>query len=262
MTEELTIPRINELIKASGYTWKAGSSSISQLPENDQNNRLGLDENKDEMERVAQTLAQEKEIVTFAQTCDWRDKGGENWTTPVKDQGGCGSCVAFGTVATIECQAKIQFKKPTWDIELSEADLFFCGAGRKCDKGWWPSDALDYAKKDGISDESCFPYQDHDMNCELCSDRDNRLVKIGKWKEIINISQRKEWLDKKGPLVACMAVYRDFFSYKDGIYRHVTGDLAGYHAISCIGYNENEGCWICKNSWDDDWGNEGFFKIA
>jgi C1A family cysteine protease len=63
-------------------------------------------------------------------------------------------------------------------------------------------------------------------------------------------------------MIACMAIYRDFFGYKDGVYRHVTGDLAGYHAISCIGYSEEEECWICKNSWNTDWGNQGFFKIA
>jgi hypothetical protein len=63
-------------------------------------------------------------------------------------------------------------------------------------------------------------------------------------------------------MIACMAVYRDFFSYRNGIYRHVTGDLAGYHAICCIGYDEDEQCWICKNSWGEDWGMDGYFKIA
>lgn len=265
MAEEkkrLTVSQISSMIKAAKYDWKAGQTSISQLSEDEQDLRLGLEVHEEEMERIELALSKELKAFEFAPKRDWRDKDGENWVTQVQDQGGCGSCVAFGTVATIECQARIQYKNPSWALNLSEADLFFCGAGRKCQQGWWPTYALDYAKDKGISDEGCFPYQDQDMDCTLCSDKADRLIKIGQCQEIINVDQRKEWLDKKGPMIACMAVYRDFFSYKDGVYRHVTGDLAGYHAVSCIGYSEEEGCWICKNSWGTDWGKEGFFKIA
>lgn len=256
------LARIDSQIKAAGHDWKAGETSMFLLSEEEQDIRLGLDVPKDEMKRVKSALSKEVKTFKFAPKCDWRKKNGENWVTPVQNQGACGSCVAFGTVATIECQAKNHYKKPNWELDLSEADLFFCGAGRKCQQGWWPSYALDFAKNRGIPDEECFPYKDRNMDCTPCSDRANRLIKIGKWQEIINIDQRKEWLDKKGPLVACMAVYRDFFSYKDGVYKHSTGDLAGYHAICCIGYDEDESCWICKNSWGTGWGKDGFFKIG
>lgn len=260
--KKLTIAQIESQIKAAGYDWEIGETPISKLDEAKQDMRLGLEVRDDEMERIESTLSKEVKTFAFATKRDWRDKDGENWVTPMQDQGSCGSCVAFGTVATVECQSRIQYKNPTWDLNLSEADLFFCGAGRKCQEGWWPTYALDYAKNNGIPDEKCFPYQGQDVDCTPCSDRADRLITVGKWQEIINIDQRKEWLDKNGPMIACMAVYRDFFSYKDGVYRHVTGDLAGYHAISCIGYSEEEECWICKNSWGTDWGNKGFFKIA
>ncbi len=260
--QKLTFTQIESQIKAAGYDWKPGMTTISQLSEVDQDMRLGLEVSEHELKRIELAIPKDVKTFTFAPKRDWRDKDGKNWVTSVGDQGACGSCVAFATVATIECQARIQYNKTSWDLNLSESDLFFCGAGRKCQEGWMPSFALDYAKNEGISDEGCFPYQDKDMDCKLCSDRPNRLIKIGKWQEIINIEERKDWLDKKGPLIACMAIYRDFFSYKDGVYRHVTGDLAGYHAVSCIGYSEEECCWICKNSWDTDWGNKGFFKIA
>lgn len=260
---KFTFAQLKSQIKEAGYNWQAGEPPISKLSEEDQDLHLGLDVPKSEMERIKLALAEKEfKAFTFAQKSDWRDKKGKNWVTPIRDQGGCGSCVAFATVAAIECQARIQYEESTWDLDLSEADLFFCGAGRKCGQGWWPTYALDYAKDKGIPDDECFPYQDQDINCTPCSDRVNRLFNIEKWYEIINIDQRKEWLDQKGPLIACMAVYRDFFNYKDGVYRHTAGDLAGYHAISCIGYSEEEECWICKNSWGTEWGNKGFFKIA
>jgi hypothetical protein len=170
--------------------------------------------------------------------------------------------VAFATVGAIEVQARIQYNKPDWAIDLSEADLFFCGAGRKCEEGWWPTEAMEYARTRGISIESCFPYQDMDMNCVTCSDRPQRLLTVSEYEEVIEPDARKEFLDNTGPMVACLAVYRDFMFYKNGVYRHVTGDLAGYHAVACVGYSEDENCWICKNSWGPDWGNKGYFKIA
>jgi C1A family cysteine protease len=260
--KKLTISQVQSQIKAAAYEWIAGETPLTKLSEEDQDLRLGLEVREEEMVRIESALSKDVKTFAFAPRRDWRDEDGKNWVTPIRDQGACGSCVAFGTVATIECQARIQEDNPTWDLNLSEADLFFCGAGRNCQKGWWPSYALDYAKDKGIPDEECFPYEDHDMDCASCSDRAERLVKIGAWQEIINIDQRKEWLDKNGPMIACMAVYRDFFAYKSGVYRHVTGDLAGYHAICCVGYIEEEECWICKNSWGADWGDQGFFKIG
>jgi hypothetical protein len=32
--------------------------------------------------------------------------------------------------------------------------------------------------------------------------------------------------------------------------------------VSCVGYDDNQGCWICKNSWGTGWGESGFFQIA
>jgi C1A family cysteine protease len=67
---------------------------------------------------------------------------------------------------------------------------------------------------------------------------------------------------QNGPVSACFVVYNDFFSYKSGVYTHVTGTVAGGHCISMVGYDDAAGCWICKNSWGTGWGENGFFRIA
>lgn len=261
---QLTLRQLEKQLASSpSPTWRAGTTSVSQLSESDQVRRLGLRVSEDEMRRVESILRSARaSTVTFSPARDWRDKGGMNWITSVRDQGNCGSCVAFATVATLEAQARIQTTRADWNIDLSEADLFFCGAGRKCAEGWWPTQAMEYARTRGVPEEACFEYQDHDMDCVASADRPQRLVTASRHEEVVDVNARKAFLDTTGPMVACMAVYRDFMYYRDGIYRHVTGDLVGYHAVCCVGYREDEQCWICKNSWGTGWGGNGFFKIA
>lgn len=55
---------------------------------------------------------------------DWRDNSG-NWVSPIKDQGGCGSCWAFGSVAVVESKAKIDLNTASYNIDLSGAGCSF-----------------------------------------------------------------------------------------------------------------------------------------
>jgi C1A family cysteine protease len=255
---------LQRAIRDQGHTWDAGPTSLSTLPLEEQERRLGLRLVPEEMDRLAAMVAEMIPMaVEFPPAWDWRDVDGANWTTPIRDQKGCGSCVAFGTVATLEAMLKLHQQDASLQPDLSEAHLFFCGCGDCCDKGWWPSYALDYAKNSGVPGETCFPYQDHNMPCaNSCADWQSQALKVVNWQEVLDIGARKEWLATKGPMVGCMAVYRDFFSYAGGVYRHATGDLAGYHAICVVGYSEAEQCWICKNSWGPGWGEAGWFKIG
>jgi C1A family cysteine protease len=87
-------------------------------------------------------------------------------------------------------------------------------------------------------------------------------VKATSWRELLDVGVRKEWLATNGPVIGCMAVYRDLFSYTGGIYKHTTGSLAGYHAVCVVGYSDEDQAWICKNSWGTSWGELGWFKLA
>ena len=85
---------------------------------------------------------------------DWRKADGGNYVSPVKDQAGCGSCVAFGATAVLESMVRIAAKQPGLLVDLSEAHVFFCygpdhGAGPCPDGGWWPDDAFAAMKARG-----------------------------------------------------------------------------------------------------------------
>jgi C1A family cysteine protease len=190
---------------------------------------------------------------------DWRNKNGGNWTSPVKDQQSCGSCVSFATCGTLESRINIACNNANMDVDLSEAHLFYCGCGNCCGTGWNFPPALDFCKNTGVGLETSFPYTPANQACKAGV---QTYAKITNWTSVLAIADRKNILATKGPMVAGMAVFQDFYSYTSGVYRHVTGSLVGYHAISVVGYDDGQQCWICKNSWNTTWGESGFFRIG
>uniref|UniRef100_A0A8C9LE51 Cathepsin B n=1 Tax=Pavo cristatus TaxID=9049 RepID=A0A8C9LE51_PAVCR len=68
---------------------------------------------------------------------------------------------------------------------------------------------------------------------------------------------------KNGPVEGAFIVYEDFLMYKSGVYQHVSGEQVGGHAIRILGWGVDNGTpyWLAANSWNTDWGDNGFFKI-
>jgi len=66
-----------------------------------------------------------------------------------------------------------------------------------------------------------------------------------------------------GPVEASFDVYEDFLAYKTGVYQHTTGSYLGGHAIKVLGWGveNNTPYWLVANSWNEGWGDKGFFKI-
>jgi hypothetical protein len=201
---------------------------------------------------------------------DWRAVRGQNWITPVKNQGGCGSCVAFAAVAAIEAHWRIQNGNAASPVDLSEAALFFtndrqCNAGDP-NYGWWVPAALDFVTSAGECGEVNYPYQPQNQVARLVEGTD-RTYRIQGYDSTTSTAQMKRWLVEEGPLVTTFSVYEDFDAYfwapgPKGVYTHHVGDLRGGHAVLTVGYDDNESCWICKNNWGSDGGDAGFFRIG
>jgi C1A family cysteine protease len=187
---------------------------------------------------------------------DWRNRDGRNWVTPIRSQGPCGSCVAFGVVAAMESAVRISLNDPDLDIDLSEADLFFC-AGGKCVGGMVLRTALDYARTTGVGLESDFPYSPTDTACKAMKP----AYRIDAWHALASRAQRKQAIAEDGAIVGAMQIYEDFRYYTAGIYERTSDKLVGAHAVCIVGYDDREGCWIAKNSWSTMFGEAGYFRI-
>lgn len=199
---------------------------------------------------------------------DWRNTGGHNFITPIKNQRNCSSCVAFSTAAAIEATARIGLKLPmdapdTAIFEdLSTAQIFYNNS-RSCSTGIILPDALNYCQKTGVVPASCFPYEICDPaphpKDALCEGWQEKVTQISGYTQLNTHHDMKLWLATKGPLIASMHVYDDFPLYKNGIYQYTLGDQIGGHGVCCIGYDDMRHAWLFKNSFGTDWGMDGFF---
>jgi C1A family cysteine protease len=270
------LDEVRASLASLGNPWVSGDTSMSILTEADRRLRLGVPlpaaQEVDAILRGSAQLAGASDALAASAVgapaaFDARNVGGADYTTPVKDQGGCGSCVAFGVAATMETTTAFTRGQPAFDPNLSEAHLFYVHGkadGATCATGWLPSRALTFCTNIGITFEDYFPYTPGNTGgATLNSDWPNRLARVVSYKKLTgNPAAIKEHISTRGAVSACFVVYQDFFSYRSGVYRHVSGTAAGGHCVSLVGYDDARGCWIAKNSWSSGWGDGGYFCIA
>ncbi len=263
----INVTAITARIHSLGLGWLARENALTSLAEEERKLRLGATpppntRSLEERERAGAAQVHGAAGATYPAAYDARTAG---WVTAVEDQGGCGSCVAFGTTATVEAAVRIANNNRNLPVDLSEAQVFYCygkAASATCQSGWWPDGAFN-GFKDGVVDASCFPYTAGNQNCNLCANAKDRMTWIANWHLVQSTSDMKAWISSKGPMTACFTVYNDFFAYSSGTYSpDVASGVAGGHCISVVGYNDAGKYWICKNSWGPAWGEQGFFCIA
>jgi hypothetical protein len=247
------LARVQAEIKARGYTWKAGETSVSVLsPEEKAAMMTGL-----VVPEGFVPPAPDKglDLLEFPDVFDWRTMGG---VSPVTNQGSCGSCWAFAVTAGVESMVMIY---DHWTPDLSEQQLVSCNTyGYGCNGGWM--DAADYAVSPGMITESCQPYTASDST--PCRESQCEIVaNIDGWDYVAqNVNAIKAAL-QNGPVPTAMYVYTDFQYYTGGCYEGPSTTSVN-HAVLIVGWNDNicpNGAWIIKNSWGPGWGENGFGYI-
>lgn len=260
--------QVNQAIRAKGARWQAGETSISKLPAWEKKNLLGALKpllSQEEHDRVLGSSGS-KQVTATPPALDWRGYNNYNYVTPVRNQGGCGSCWAFAATAALESRWLITQNNPGDDLNLSEQTLVSCSGAGTCGGGYI-NRASDYIRDLGLPSEYCFPYSATNAACTgACPEYQKAGFQISNWHWVAttapSVEALKSALFTLGPLVTTMDVYTDFFSYRTGVYSYVTGSYQGGHAIVLVGYNDAEKYFIAKNSWGTGWGEAGYFKIA
>ena len=202
--------------------------------------------------------------LIFPSYFSWQDINGTDYTTPIKDQSPAPTCEAYALVAALETKMQYQMKE-CYNPDLSETHLYFY-AGGTYEAGYVNIiDAANYLMTYGVPDEGCYPdpHRPFDYPYESLPGWENRTVKITNWSWVDHdITSIKTALIEHGPLIICIFFWTDFFYYTGGVYEHKWGTRAGGHVVTIVGYDDNNECWIVKNSWGTKWGENGWFRMS
>lgn len=251
------LDEIRIAIEESGAEWTAGRTAVSDLSMEEMMRRCGHAKETPLPEMFIRLEPSKDQPVRF----DWRDIDGNDWMSPIRDQGACGACTSFASLGALETLMRIYDNDYTLDLDLSEQHIMACTLG-SCDFGLAFPVAMSYLKNSGAPDEACFPYVAETRSCsESCADWQTRATKIADWGYTGNsVAEIKEAV-MAGPLVSHMVVYEDFGYYQSGTYDYAYGARLGGHAVDIVGWINEDAAWICRNSWSEDWGINGYFKI-
>ncbi|KAI9118331.1 hypothetical protein K1719_010663 [Acacia pycnantha] len=246
---------------AGNRTYKVGLNRFADLT-NEEYRAKHLGTKIDRKRRIAKTRSNRYASQVgdkLPEYVDWRKEGA---VVQVKDQGSCGSCWAFSTVAAVEGINKLV----TGDlISLSEQELVDCDTkyNEGCNGG-----LMDYAfqfiiDNGGIDTEEDYPYHAVDGQCDHYR-KNAKVVAIDGYEDVpVNDEKALKKAVANQPVsVAIEAGGREFQLYVSGVFTGRCGTALD-HGVAAVGYGTENGVdyWIVKNSWGSSWGEEGYIRM-
>jgi len=214
---------------------------------------------------------------------DWRTEmpGSQS---PVKDQGVCGSCWAYGGFEPIESILAIHSKNKL--VVLPEQFMVDCtwtnntgssGTNSGCDGGDSDIGVLEIVRKYGGVIPSAQAYGSYLSVNGYCKDINTMEVgaKVTGWVDVAkrNDDQLMHALVTQGPISVGIQVPDDMLYYDTGVLtstqcKHNAPDIdhavvvSGYGTQPGLGTDPDQDYWLIRNSWSTYWGDRGYIKIA
>jgi len=231
-----------------------GITKFSDLSQAEFESRfLTADASEKTSERTFDTT--ERVLDTTAGLVDWSGK----LTTPVKDQGYCGSCWAFSAVEQIESDAirTLGYSSMLSPQQVTSCDNTSAGCG-----GGWTESAYKYVQKaGGLETEANYPYstatyQGATGTCK--ADKSKFEITVTGFTTLKSESSMASYVQGTGPLSVCVDA-TTWNSYNGGIMTSCGTRIN--HCVQAVGV-DTASYWKVRNSWGTSWGESGYIRLA
>jgi len=211
-----------------------------------------------------------KKVSDLPASVDWRTKG---IVTPVKNQGGCGSCWAFASTETMESFAALSVDPPR-QVILAPQQLVSCSKNpNKCGGtggcgGSIAELAFDYvAEAGGMTTEKYYPYTGSDSPCVYSPTRTPPAISVTGHIKLPenNYTALMNAVATVGPMAVNVEA-DTWFGYSSGILPRTGCNQQSTdidHVVQLVGYGTEAGkpYWLVRNSWGPGWGEAGYIRL-
>jgi C1A family cysteine protease len=206
-------------------------------------------------EKVEETKI-DRPVDTTAGLVDWSGK----LTTPVKDQGYCGSCWAFSATEQIESDS-MRVLKTSYVLSPEQITQCTPKPSLGCNGGW-TENAYNYVKSvKGLVTDASYPYTSYQGVTGTCkADTSKAVIGVTGYSTIKGESSMASYVQSTGPLSVCVDA-NNWNSYTGGI-MSVCGQSVD-HCVQAVGVDASTGgYWKVRNSWATSWGESGYIRLA
>jgi len=210
------------------------------------------------------------EVKLEATNVDWTTQGR---TTPIKNQGSCGSCWAFGITEQIESDT-IRLLGKTY--LLAPQQVVDCDTNNGGCNGGNEGPALSYVQTTagGICQEADYPYTSGSVypyaagTCKTSTVNAKKVVGLQSYSRILGETNVANFVTNTGPVTIAVDA-TNWNSYTGNV---MTSASCSYghastinHVVQAVGLyipTSGQAYWKVRNQWGSNWGLSGYILLA